>query len=288
MKSLIVSKKSKKVEGIMAQEDDYSVLLDEDCVVKRDDGSLLCILLKGALSKKNVVSAWTAVSKDDFYTYNRGTASGADVIVRNKTMAVRPIDEVQSGIVGYFERTPRFPYCRACSWNQSNPEKMDLLIPLVEEVDALMKSHAPERYEKQALAAYQTHRDFMIGKSNFSTLTINKNFRTAYHKDKGNLKDGISAMAVIRQGKWKGANLCFPEYEVAVKLDSLDLIIFDPHEYHGNTELYKLTPDAVRCSIVFYFREKMTQCLSAEDELKKVQNRQQGENLFKTIVRKNK
>ena len=93
-------------------------------------------------------------------------------------------------------------------------------------------------------------------------------------------------MAVLKQGRWSGANLCFPEYQVAVKLDHRDIVIFDPHEFHGNTELYKLSKDAVRCSIVFYFREKISECLSAVEELKRVQNRKQGENLHTVKVRK--
>lgn len=287
MRNLQVTKKHKDdFAGKMAQQDDYDILLDEDCIVTREDGSILCVLLKGALSKDNAVKAWSAVEGEGFWTTNRGLATGAERIFRNKQNVVKQEDAVQSGIVGFYERTPRFPYCRACAWNLDNPKKMDLLLPMVEEVDALMKLHAGERYEKQAKVAQKSHKDFLIGNSNFSTLTINKNFRTAYHKDAGNLADGISAMTVLRQGKWTGANLCFPAYGVAVKLDSLDVIIFDPHEFHGNTELYKMSKDAVRCSIVFYFREKIQECLSAREELVRVQNRKQGEQLHTVKVRK--
>lgn len=289
MKNFQVTKKHKEdFAGVMAQEDDYDVLLDEDVIVTREDGSILCILIKKGLSKENAVKAWTALAKDDFTTLNRGTATGVEKIVEGKQHQVRRVDAVQSGIIGFFERTARMPYCRACAWNLNNPEKMELLNPMVVEVDALLKKHAPERYEKQAAVARKSHPDFLIAGTTFSTLTVNKNFRTAYHKDAGNIADGISCMTVIRQGKWTGANLVFPAYRVAVKLDSMDLIIFDPHEFHGNTELYKLSKDAVRCSIVFYFREKIQECLSASEELDKVKNRKQGEQLFKIKVRKKK
>ena len=59
-------------------------------------------------------------------------------------------------------------------------------------------------------------------------------------------------------------------------MDSFDTIIFDPHELHGNTPLIKLSEDAVRCSVVYYFREKIQFCKSAEEELETVKNRKPG------------
>lgn len=287
MRNLTVTKSSdQNFAGIMAQEEDYEILLDEDCMITRQDGSLLAVLLKGALDADKASEAWSAVKGDSFWTNNRGVATGVERIMKNKQHVVKPADQVQSGLVGFYERTPRMPYCRACAWNLNNPEKMLSMMPMVEQVDSLMKKHASERYEKQAKFARKAHKDFLIGETNFSTLTINKNFRTAYHKDVGNVADGISAMTVIKQGRWSGANLCFPAYEVAVKLDHRDVIIFDPHEFHGNTELYKLSKDAVRCSVVFYFRENIQDCMSAVEELKRVQNRKQGEQLHTTKLRK--
>lgn len=289
MRNLTVTKNNESdFSGIMAQVEDYGLLLDEDCVVTREDGSLLCVLLKGALDKDKVDQAWLAIKGDSFWTNNRGIATGAERIIKNKQHVLKKEDEVQSGIIGFYERTPRLPYCRACAWNLKHPEKMSLLTPLIEQADQLLRTHAAERYAKQAIYANKASRDFLIGNTNFSTLTVNKNFRTAYHKDVGNVAEGISAMAVIKQGRWTGANLCFPAYEIAVKLDHGDLVIFDPHEFHGNTELFRLSKDAVRCSIVFYFREKISECLSAKEELERVQNRKQGEQLHTTKLRKKK
>lgn len=287
MRNLTVTKSSShNFAGIMAQEEDYHTLVDEDCIITREDGSLLAVLLKGALDNEKANEAWSAVEGDSFWTNNRGTATGAEYVKKNKQIVVKKEDEVQSGILGFYERTSRMPYCRACAWNLNNPSKMKMMVPMVEQVDALLKKHAPERYEKQAIFARKAHKDFLIGNTNFSTLTVNKNFRTAYHKDVGNVEHGISAMTVIKQGRWSGANLCFPAYEIAVKLDHRDVIIFDPHEFHGNTELYRLSKDAVRCSVVFYFRDKIQECLSAKEELLRVQNRKQGEQLHTTKIRR--
>lgn len=200
-------------------------------------------------------------------------------MVKKNRQTVSPI-AVDSGMVGFFERTPRFPYCRACAWNLKNPEAWSKLFPMAKEVDDLFKKHASDRYKNQMRVAQKSHPDFLIPGTFFSTLTVNKNFRTAYHRDAGNLPDGISCMTVIRKGKWSGANLVFPEYRVGVKLDSHDMIIFDPHELHGNTPLIKLSKDAVRCSIVYYFRDKIQHCRSAKEELSIAKNRKAGQKMF--------
>lgn len=285
MKHLQLSEKSDAdFSGIKASETDYEVLYDEDIEVRKPDGSLLCVLLKKSISKEALSTAWAALKDEHMWTNNRGTASGEKMIMKNKQMVTE--ESVDSGIVGFFERTPRFPYCRACAWNLQNPKSWQMLFPMVKEVDDLFKKHAGERYEKQKRVAEKTHPDFLIPGSYFSTLTVNKNFRTAYHKDAGNLPDGISCMTVIRKGKWTGANLVFPAYRIAVKLDGFDTIIFDPHEFHGNTPLHKLTDDAVRCSVVYYFRDKIQECGSAQEEFDRVKNRKQGEQLHSTILRK--
>lgn len=276
--------------GRKATEDDYDRLIDEDAEILREDGSLLCVLKKKSLSKEASAKAWATLSKFNPVSRNRGIASGEDreVYIRKDGVASNThiADPVNSGIVGFFERTPRFPYCRACAWNLNDPQGWESLFPLIGEVDAIFKANAPTRYAFQERIAKRTHPDFLIPGSHFSTLTINKNFRTAYHRDAGNLEDGTSCMTVFRQGRWSGANLVFPAYRVAVKLDSFDTIIFDPYEIHGNTPLVLLTPNAVRCSVVYYFRDKIQHCQSAAEELQIVKNRKQGEQMFKTILRK--
>lgn len=278
--------------GRKGDETDYDTLIDEDCRVLKPDGTLLCVVLKKAHSIESMKTAWPVLKHIPIESNNRGIASGEPLKKRIRldgTVSKQTIGApVDSGILGYFERTSRMPYCRACAWNLKNPELWDKILPLSFEAEELLKKHEPVRHGLQAKVAQKSHPDFLIKGTNFSTLTVNRNFRTAYHRDAGNIKEGISCMSVLREGQWQGANLVFPEFRVAAKLDGSDLIIFDPHEIHGNTPLIKITKNAIRCSIVYYFREKIQFCLSAEEELKIVKNRSQGEELFKTKLRKAK
>ena len=284
MKHLTVSKKnSDDWAGVKPKDSDYDVLFNEDVSLKREDGSILCILLKKAIKQETAETVWPILRDMPILSRNRGKASGEERTVYNNTNLAAP---VESGIIGYFERTARMPFCRACAWNLNNKDEWSHLFPLIREVDERFKETDPEHHEKQRSFANKAHSDFVIEGTMFSTLTVNKNFRTSYHKDAGNLPQGISCMTVFRQGNWVGANLVFPQYRAAVKMDNLDMIIFDPHELHGNTNLVKISKDAVRCSVVYYFRENIQECLSADEELARVKNRKQGEQLHTTKLRK--
>lgn len=243
-------------------------------------------MLKNAIPRDLVGNAWSVLEKYSATTDNRGTASGMKAVPRTrkdgtkgKRTEVPDGWEVKSGVMGFFERIPAMPWCRACSFNRDHPDRFGKILPMLQFVSEKFKEHCPEKYAAQKAFVDRTHPDFLIPGTVYTTITVNKNFRTACHLDAGDLPQGISGMLVIRQGKWNGANLVLPDFRRAVKLDTGDLIFFDPHEFHGNTQLTALTENYQRCSIVLYYREKIQHCLSAEEELARVQRRKIGESL---------
>lgn len=268
-------------------ETDYDQLFNEDVFVTKPDGSPLLCLLKNVIDPNLNSLAWSVLRRFNPKTENRSVASGIDAVPRKKldgtysnTSRVPKGWEVTSGIVGFFERTVRFPYCKPCAWNQKHPDKFKKLIPLIERVDDLFQEHVPERWEMQREFACRTPEDYLIGNTVFTTLTINKNFRTSCHKDAGDLPEGFSCLSVIREGNYTGGYLVLPNYRVAANVEMGDLILFDPHEFHGNTMIKKLSPNAQRCSIVYYYREQMQYCLSPAEELHRAKNRKTGDKIF--------
>lgn len=274
--------------GKFLDEDSYDLLVNEDTTIYKPDGTLLAIVLKNALDKEFLSKAYGAFKDINIKTANRGTASGVektnyvrkDGTISNYSFSKEPVD---SGVIGFFERTPRMPYCRACAWNLHNPEKFNACLPMIQQIWGIYEKQVPDRFKNQKETAEKTSQDFVVPNTGFTTITINKNFRTACHTDVGNLKDGFSCLNVIRKGVWKGANLVFPDFRVGAHLDSGDLIFFDPFEFHGNTPLVKLTKDAERWSLVYYYREDMVFCGTAEEELDRVKMRKKGETLSEPI-----
>lgn len=179
---------------------------------------------------------------------------------------------VNSGIAGFFDRYPRYPYGRVCSYNWKNPELFEKAYPYIRKLDKGFKVLVPDRYAAQRRAADKLDSRFTVaGDTVFTTLTINKNFRTAAHRDAGDLNEGFSNLGVISTGKdFTGGYLVLPEFRVAVNIRPGDLLLINNHEgMHGNTPIESVTgnPDDVeRMSIVVYFREKMLELGSYEYE----------------------
>lgn len=179
---------------------------------------------------------------------------------------------VNSGIAGYFDRYPRYPYGRTCSYNEKNPELFEKCFPYIRKLDKCFSILLPKRYAAQRAAANKLDPKFTVGGDTvFTTLTVNKTFRTAAHRDAGDLSEGFSNLGVISTGKdFTGGYLVLPEYRVAVNIRPGDLLLINNHEgIHGNTPIESVTgnPDDVeRMSIVAYFREKMLDTGSFEYE----------------------
>jgi hypothetical protein len=171
-------------------------------------------------------------------------------------------------------------------YNTMNHDRTDFgaFVEIAEHVSQLYAQHCPEFFQYQRGFVDKTPKDWMIGNSAFSTITVNRNFRTACHKDAGDLSGGRSCMTVMEEGVYRGANLVLPEFRLAVDIRMGDLIIFDPHEFHGNTQIVPMTPKAARYSLVYYFREKMQFCQSPKQELDYAKNRKMGDKLFPEIT----
>lgn len=272
---------------LFMDESHYDELIDQSVALFRENGEPLLVLIKNAIPESLAGDAWSVLKKINLISRNRGDATGTankqefqnrDGSISKTTQVPRGW-EVKSGIVGYFERTPRIPYCRACSWNKKYPEEFGKLIPTLQHLSNMFGEHVPDRYEIQKGFCERTHPDFVIPGTVYSTLTVNKTFRTAAHLDAGDLKEGFSNMFVIKQGAVKGGHLVLPNFRIAVKLDNLDFVMFDAHEWHGNTQIVT-GKDGVRCSVVCYYRTKMTECGGFRAEFEKVKNRKVGESLF--------
>ena len=132
------------------------------------------------------------------------------------------------------------------------PEEYEKATHLIEQLDDLYKKYIPDKYEKQYNKAKQT--PFRIKKTSFTTVTTNVNFQTTIHKDKGDDEEGFGNLVVIEDGKYSGAETCFPQYGVGVDVRTGDVLFMDVHQWHGNLPMKKEDADARRLSIVCYLR----------------------------------
>ena len=175
---------------------------------------------------------------------------------------------VNSSVIGFMDRYPRIPYCRTTAFSQTHFNEYSLCIPYIQSINQVFKKYAPHRYKIQKAMADSSSQDFIIKDTAFTTVTVNKNFRTAGHKDQGDLKEGFGNLGVISRGKYEGFQTVLPRYGVGLDIEHGDVALFDVHEVHGNTEPKKISYFE-RISVVCYYREKMIYCGSKEYELER-------------------
>lgn len=279
--------------GVKLDENSYDELLDEDCDVFTPEGDILLRLRKKCLPADLAAQAFPVLEKIKQKTNNRGYASGKIYMTNEKVVTksgrvsnshgVAKGGEVMSGVIGYYDRYPRIPYCRQTAFNANEPKKFEKVLPFIKAVDLAYKTLDPERYAKQHAWVEKTSKDFVIEGTSYTTITVNQNFQTAVHTDQGDLKEGLSNILVLRAGEFQGANLVFPHYRKAVKLDTCDLMLFDSHHMHGNTPLFGKVGQYIRISLVLYYRERMIDCGTAAQELERAKRRQKGDQLYGRI-----
>lgn len=177
---------------------------------------------------------------------------------------------VFSGVAGWYDRYPRIPYGRATSYTEKYPELFELAYPFLQSLNRGFKELLPWRWGNQKAAADKLDPRFLVPETVFTTITVNKTFRTACHRDAGDLDTGLSNLLVLGTGEYTGGYLVFPEYRVAVNVRPGDLLLVNNHEIiHGNTPIVLNNPDDdtnERISVVCYFREKMLELKSYDYE----------------------
>jgi len=298
-KAKLTDKQADELGGVFLNESHYDVLIRGESVRGlREDGSTLFVIVKNHIKPSLCVTARNALRLAARVSNNRGTAAGnvtkQDVLRLNQEIAEKGgksfytvtktgmltkvlqdgtisktsyAKPVESGIAGFFDRSPRNPYCRLTSYNAEHADKFQSAVPFIQAVNSAFKEQEPVRYESQMKMIRETNRDFVIPDTAFTTITVNRNFRTACHKDAGDYHDGFGVLSVLQTGKYHGGFFVIPKYRVAVDLRTTDVLLADVHEWHGNTEITPITENWERISCVFYYREKMHECGSAAEEL---------------------
>ena len=99
-------------------------------------------------------------------------------------------NSVLSGIAGWYDRYPRIPYGRATSYTANYPEKFAKSYPYLQHLADAFKQLLPWRYGNQMSAASKIDPRYLVPGTPFSTITVNRNFRTAAHYDPANMEIG--------------------------------------------------------------------------------------------------
>jgi hypothetical protein len=153
--------------------------------------------------------------------------------------------------------------CRTTYFTKKEVEKWQKTIPLIIEANKQFKLLIPDRHKIQLTRAKKTPQ-YQIANTAYSTITVNYDWRTSLHKDKGDLEDGFGNLIVLEKAKsgypeckgYDGGYLGFPKWGVAVDVRQGDFLAMDVHQWHCNTPIH----GKGRMSVVCYLRKGMLRC----------------------------
>ena len=170
--------------------------------------------------------------------------------IRNRPYAMAAM----SATVGAFSRDANNQWSRV---SVKSPHLFSRALPIIRRIDAAFRAALPDRWALQKEFCETIDPRFVIDGTCFTTLTVNKNYRTAEHRDAGDLSQGFSNIAVFSNGrKFSGGHLVLPEFNVEICLRPGDLLFVANHEYiHQNTAITNDDPESERLSVVAYARE---------------------------------
>lgn len=271
---------AEQIAGKVPGDADYDVLLTGPTRVLRPDGKPLCVYLPGGVAEhaRNPDIYGVLHSLKGSITKNRGLASGTKRL--DPTGVGRSYAQaISSTVLGAVDPMGQSRYCRLTAWTGQHMPEWQTLRPLFTTVAAHLAEHVPDRYANQKAQADRTDPAWVVPGTPFTTITVNNTYPTGVHTDKGDLDEGFSTIACLRRGEYTGGRLLFPAYRVAADLQDGDLILMDAHEWHGNTAITCAcgerpngpcgTCGAERISVVSYYRSKMANCGTPEQELER-------------------
>ena len=207
-------------------------------------------------------------------------------MVKGKQSKMRVNNPVASNPIGFFEGTKSLGIdkpCRLTFHTANNLDKYEGGKPYLHELDRWYKKLRPVEHKRQ-LDRANLQPKFKIDHTAFSTITINRNFRTALHQDAGDY-GGIAVLSCLEYGKYRGGLFTILAYGIGINLRQDDILVADVHQFHSNTEIwttpeddeyndtlpeiFKLSDQQVqslnekwsRITFVSYLREKLISCV---------------------------
>jgi hypothetical protein len=242
MKSIFLKNGYKKASmSLLGQFPDpshFATTVSADASVVAPEGQVIAIFLHQAISEELHRRAYELWRPIDGLISNRATALGTESLPRSinrdgtpsprsgVNVRVLGVTQARQGNLGYVGRP-----LKKTALSIKRAEMLDGNRKLIELTDALYLKHAPLLHANQ-LAVVKNAPRFRLWNTAFTTIYLAKNFRTAYHRDSGNLRGMMSAL--LPTGRFAGGELLLPRWRLAFALKPGDLLLFDPQQIHGN------------------------------------------------------
>ena len=160
-------------------------------------------------------------------------------MVKGKVSKMSVNNQVASTPIGFYEKTKALGFDKPCRLTYHTSQALKQYEsgkPYIHELDRWYKKIRPHEHKIQ-LDRSNLKKDFKIDHTAFSTITMNRNFRTAVHKDKGDFGH-TAVLTCLEHGKYSGCLFMIPGYGIGIDLRMDDILVANVGLFHCNSELY--------------------------------------------------
>lgn len=264
MRTLVLKRDYKEAAGrLLGQFPDCShatMTIDADTRVVAPDGSITVVSLYDVIPPELYKLEYELLRPVDGLISNRATAVGTKSLPRSENRKGKPsprsgvnlrvlkLLKARQGILGYLDRP-----CHKTTLTRRRAEMLNGSKRLTKLLDQLYARYLPTFYAIQRAEVEKAPRCCRLFNTGFTTIYVAKNFRTAYHRDRGNLLGVMTAL--MPMGKFTGGELILPRWRIAIAFKPGDLLFFNPQEVHGN-----LPFEGERLSAAFYCARHIADC----------------------------
>jgi hypothetical protein len=257
----------------------YEDLIDEDARVTVRCEGVLARLVRNALPEKlvrtsarhlravhgDLTNRGSAVYRGSMMNRERADSSFSNTKAVPKSMIELLAEEnarvglppPQSNFLGYYDKTPRMPFCRETAWTLTRPDIFAISEPLAREVEYVNKTEDNASWKRQRDFMRNVSQNFKYRNSIYSTMTVNLDLQCALHIDEGDFRGGLGNLVVLELGREDSGILVMPRERVAFLARPGDLLLMNVHHMHGNMPL---TAGGTRLTAVLYARQHIDKC----------------------------
>ena len=161
VKKVIPDAEAAALAGTFLDENCYDHFINEDYIVEDETGKPLLIFIKAAHPSNYCSWAYEALKGVAAKSENRGIAGGkvdeSKILPARHGRIVKSEDgtrykyykrnglltntqyanQVNSGVIGFYDRYPRIPYCRQTSFNAKQASQFRRALPLIKSVNEI-------------------------------------------------------------------------------------------------------------------------------------------------------
>jgi len=158
----------------------------------------------------------------------------------------------------------------ALDFNKKYANWFNRLNDMTERVTEIYETISSDCFNRHKTMAQDIRPEWLLKGGVFSQGIINNSVQHSYHYDRGNFKNTMSAMIVLKH-KSTGGWLNLPALGVTLATEDSCIVFFDGQKIlHGVTPIVNRYTSSKRFSIVWYTLAKMVNSLSADDEINKI------------------